>query len=79
MIRWAESKPTARRRAEGCAVAATAMVFKFYGIEFDPQQLNWFLTNVGGYTSKAGFIGTALPGSHLIVCDTFTKTWRRTS
>ena len=37
---------------EGCAVAATAMVFKFYGIEVDPQQLNWFLTNVGGYTEQ---------------------------
>ena len=37
---------------EGCAVAATAMVFKFYGIEVDPQQLNWFLTSVGGYTEN---------------------------
>jgi hypothetical protein len=37
---------------EGCAVAAAAMVFKFYGIEVDPQQLNWFLTNVGGYTEQ---------------------------
>ena len=33
---------------EGCAVASAAMVFKFYGIESDPQQLNWFLTSVGG-------------------------------
>ena len=37
---------------EGCAVAAAAMVFKFYGIEVDPQQLNWFLTSVGGYTEN---------------------------
>jgi len=37
---------------EGCAVAAAAMVFKFYGIQVDPQQLNWFLTNVGGYTEQ---------------------------
>jgi hypothetical protein len=37
---------------EGCAVAAAAMVFKFYGIEVDPQQLNWFLTSVGGYTEQ---------------------------
>jgi peptidase C39-like protein len=37
---------------EGCAVAAAAMVFKFYGIELDPQQLNWFLTSVGGYTEQ---------------------------
>jgi hypothetical protein len=35
---------------QGCAVAAAAMVFKFYGIETDPQQLNWFLTAVDGYT-----------------------------
>jgi len=37
---------------EGCAVAAAAMVFKFYGIETDPQQLNWFLSEVGGYTDQ---------------------------
>ncbi len=37
---------------EGCAVSAAAMVFKFYGIDVDPQQLNWFLTNVGGYTDQ---------------------------
>jgi hypothetical protein len=37
---------------EGCAVAAVAMVFKFYGIDTDPQQLNWFLTSVGGYTER---------------------------
>src|SRR5438477_6015499 len=36
----------------GCAVAAAAMVFKFYGIETDPQQLNWFLTAVDGYTER---------------------------
>lgn len=37
---------------EGCAVAATAMVFRSYGIETDPQQLNWFLTAVEGYTEQ---------------------------
>ena len=37
---------------EGCAVAATAMVFKFYGIDVDPQQLNWFLTATGGFTEQ---------------------------
>ena len=37
---------------EGCAVAAAAMVFKFYGIDVDPQQLNWFLTSTGGYTEN---------------------------
>jgi hypothetical protein len=37
---------------EGCAVAAAAMVFKFYGIKTDPQQLNWFLTSVNGYTDR---------------------------
>jgi Peptidase_C39 like family len=36
----------------GCAVAAVAMVFKSYGIDTDPQQLNWFLTDVGGYTDR---------------------------
>ena len=37
---------------EGCAVAAAAMVFKFYGVEIDPQQLNWFLPSVEGYTEN---------------------------
>jgi Peptidase_C39 like family len=37
---------------EGCAVAAAAMVFKFYGIDVDPQQLNWYLSSVGGYTDR---------------------------
>jgi len=37
---------------EGCAVAAAAMVFKFYGVKTDPQELNWFLTSVGGYTEQ---------------------------
>ena len=36
----------------GCAVAAAAMVFQSYGIETDPQQLNWFLTDKGGYTER---------------------------
>jgi len=36
----------------GCAVAAVAMVFQSYGINTDPQQLNWFLTDVGGYTEE---------------------------
>ena len=37
---------------EGCAVAAAAMVLKFYGIDVDPQQLNWFLTAADGYTER---------------------------
>ena len=37
---------------EGCAVAAAAMVLKFYGVETDPQQLNSFLTSVDGYTER---------------------------
>jgi Peptidase_C39 like family len=37
---------------EGCAVAAAAMIFAFYGVETDPQRLNWFLTNVDGYTDR---------------------------
>lgn len=36
----------------GCAVASAAMIFRFYGIDIDPQQLNWYLTTVGGYTEK---------------------------
>jgi hypothetical protein len=37
---------------EGCAVTAVAMLFKFYGIDTDPQQLNWYLAAVGGYTDQ---------------------------
>ena len=37
---------------QGCAVAAAAMVFKFYGIDVNPQQLNWFLPSVGGFTDQ---------------------------
>jgi len=36
----------------GCAIASAAMVFEFYGIAIDPQELNWFLTEVGGYTER---------------------------
>ncbi len=39
----------------GCAVASAAMVFQSYGLDTDPQQLNWFLTAVGGYT-EGGWI-----------------------
>lgn len=38
--------------SDGCAVTALAMVFNSYGIATDPQQLNWFLTQVGGYTER---------------------------
>ena len=37
---------------QGCAVAAAAMVFKSYGVDVDPQQLNWFLSAVGGFTDQ---------------------------
>ena len=39
------------RRRRLC-VGSAAMVFKFYGIDVDPQQLNWFLTSAGGYTEN---------------------------
>jgi hypothetical protein len=38
--------------AQGCAVASVAMVFKYYGIDTDPQRLNWFLDAVDGYTPE---------------------------
>src|SRR2546422_5533589 len=34
---------------EGCAVAAPAMGFKFFGIDVDPQEFNWFFPSVVGY------------------------------
>jgi hypothetical protein len=39
----------------GCAVASAAMVFQSYGIDTDPQRLNWFLTAVDGYT-RSGWL-----------------------
>jgi hypothetical protein len=36
----------------GCAVASAAMVFQSYGIDTDPQRLNWFLAAVDGYTER---------------------------
>ena len=41
--------------AEGCAVTSAAMVLKGYGIDTDPQRLNWFLTTHEGYEG-AGWI-----------------------
>jgi hypothetical protein len=38
--------------SDGCAVAATAMIFRSYGIDTDPQRLNWFLSAVGGFTPQ---------------------------
>lgn len=38
--------------AQGCAVASVAMVFKFYGIDTDPQRMNWFLDVADGYTPQ---------------------------
>ena len=38
--------------AEGCAISSVAMVFKYYGIDTDPQRLNWFLDAADGYTPQ---------------------------
>jgi len=38
--------------AQGCAVTSVAMVFKYYGIDTDPQRLNWFLDADDGYTPQ---------------------------
>ena len=37
---------------EGCAITSIAMIFKYYGIDTDPQRLNWFLDTNGGYTPE---------------------------
>lgn len=36
----------------GCAISSAAMVFRFYGIDTDPQRLNWFLQEHDGYTPQ---------------------------
>jgi hypothetical protein len=38
--------------AEGCAVSSAAMVLASYGFDVDPQRLNHFLTEHGGYTPQ---------------------------
>jgi hypothetical protein len=38
--------------AEGCAVSSAAMVLSYYGVDTDPQRLNTFLTDSGGYTPE---------------------------
>jgi hypothetical protein len=39
--------------AEGCAVTSASMVLGFYGMAVDPQRLNQFLNQHGGYEGKA--------------------------
>ena len=36
----------------GCAITSLAMLFQFYGVKTDPQQLNWYLTANDGYTPE---------------------------
>lgn len=38
--------------ATGCAIASTAMVLGSYGVDVDPQRLNWYLTETGGFTDE---------------------------
>lgn len=37
---------------EGCAVTASAIVLKSYGVDTDPQHLNAYLSATGGYTPE---------------------------
>lgn len=37
---------------EGCAITSIAMIFNYYGIDTDPQRLNWLLDTNGGYTPQ---------------------------
>jgi hypothetical protein len=53
--RWREDLlgPTrATMGAEGCAVSSAAMVLASYGFDVDPQRLNRFLTEHGGFTPQ---------------------------
>lgn len=38
--------------ATGCAISSIAMVLSYYGIDTDPQRLNRFLIEHGGYTPQ---------------------------
>ena len=38
--------------ATGCAISSIAMVLSYYGIDTDPQRLNRFLIDHGGYTPE---------------------------
>ena len=37
---------------QGCAVAASAMVLAYYGVDTDPGRLNGYLSAIGGYTPE---------------------------
>ncbi len=53
--RWGEERlgPTQRSLgAEGCAVTSAAMALGHYGIQTDPQRLNRFLNENGGFTPQ---------------------------
>jgi len=53
--RWADDRLGSTRGslgAEGCAVAAAAMVLASYGADLDPGRLNRFLQGHGGYTER---------------------------
>lgn len=52
--RWAEDKlgtTSLTIREYGCAITCIAMVFKYYGIQTDPKDLNNWLKQNGGYDS----------------------------
>lgn len=54
--RWAADRlgtTSGSLAAEGCAVAAAAMVLAYHGVDTDPGRLNAFLTELpGGYTER---------------------------
>ena len=62
--RWRHD-PLAYGRAtigsEGCAVSSAAMVMSYYGIKTDPQQLNWYLQQSGGFTRESWLYWEAPP------------------
>ncbi|HWB57935.1 MAG TPA: C39 family peptidase [Chthoniobacteraceae bacterium] len=53
--KWADDPLAATKDTlggEGCAITSIAMIFQYYGIDTDPQRMNWFLDTNGGYTPE---------------------------
>jgi hypothetical protein len=51
---WSEDKmgtTSLTLKQYGCAISCIAMVFKYYGIQTDPKELNIWLKQNGAYTS----------------------------
>lgn len=70
--RWANDPlgpTTGTLGAEGCAVAAAAMVIASYGADTDPGRLNTFVQSIGGFTEQGWLYWEAAAEYPPVVAD----------